>query len=559
MRQKSIFAVSIFLPYYGNSPFRPEAVLQAGQLVLQGWLLRLRLGPRCGGVQGLHGERNAPGFQIDAQHLRLDDLPDLHHVAGLLHVAVGQFAHVHQPILMNAHIHERAEAGDVGDHAFEHHAGLEVGEVLDVVAPVRGHELVARVAAGLPQFLADVAQRVNADTFGGELLQLHLLDERGFGDQAGHGDAQRGGDLLHHRVRLGVDRGHVERLIAAANAQEAGGLLERLGAEAGDGAQIEARTETAVLIAVLHDLQSGALGDAGHVTQQRPRSRVEVHAHAVHAAFDGGFQALLEAALIHVVLVLADADGLGVHLDELGQRVLEAAGNGDGAADGEVEIGELLAGQVGGRVDGRAGFADGDAEDAGEASIAEEAGHEGRRLARGGSIADGDGLHIVARHERGQGLARAGFIVARLERVDHGMFQELAGIVDYGDLAAGADARVERQDCHAAGGRREQEIFQVFAEDLDGLLVGAILEFQADLGLDGGIEQAIVGVRDGAFQVRGPVAGHTQDLRGQPGERAGGRDLDLEGQHALIGDRGGWRASGGTGSWRPARCSRCTA
>ena len=63
------------------------------------------------------------------------------------------------------------------------------------------------------------------------------------------------------------------------------------------------------------------------------------------------------------MLILADADGFGIDFDQLGERVLQAAGDGDGAADGEVEIGELLAGDVGGGVDGGAGFVDGDGED----------------------------------------------------------------------------------------------------------------------------------------------------------------------------------------------------
>ena len=98
------------------------------------------------------------------------------------------------------------------------------------------------------------------------------------------------GDLLDHRVRLGMDGGHVERVLAAADAQEAGGLFEGLGAEARHGHQLHARAEAAVLVAVLDDLLRGALGDAGDVAQQRPRRGVEIDADAVHAAFDGGFE-----------------------------------------------------------------------------------------------------------------------------------------------------------------------------------------------------------------------------------------------------------------------------
>ena len=48
------------------------------------------------------------------------------------------------------------------------------------------------------------------------------------------------------------------------------------------------------------------------------------------------------------------------------------------------------------------------------------------------------------------------------------------GIVDNGDFAAGADARVDRQHGHHAGRRRQQQVLQVLAENLDGLLVGPV-------------------------------------------------------------------------------------
>jgi len=50
------------------------------------------------------------------------------------------------------------------------------------------------------------------------------------------------------------------------------------------------------------------------------------------------------------VLVLADADRLGVNFDQFGERILQPARDGDGPADGQVEVGKLLAGDVGGGV-----------------------------------------------------------------------------------------------------------------------------------------------------------------------------------------------------------------
>ena len=126
----------------------------------------------------------------------------------------------------------------------------------------------------------------------------------------------------------------------------------------------------------------------------------------VDAALDDGFERLLKLALVNVVLILADADGLGIDLDEFGERVLQAAGDGDGAAHGEVEVGKLLARDVRGGVDAGAGFADGDGEDVVDACLAEEVANEGIRLARGGAVADGDGADVVLREERFRAWAR---------------------------------------------------------------------------------------------------------------------------------------------------------
>ena len=50
--------------------------------------------------------------------------------------------------------------------------------------------------------------------------------------------------------------------------------------------------------------------------------------------------------LVKVVLVLANADGLGRDLDELCQRVLQSSRNGNGAAQGNIVIGKFLRRQL---------------------------------------------------------------------------------------------------------------------------------------------------------------------------------------------------------------------
>src|ERR1700691_3916273 len=102
-----------------------------------------------------------------------------------------------------------------------------------------------------------------------------------------------------------MNRGDVEGLIAVADSQEAGGLLESLGADAGYGGQLNAGAETAVFIAKLDDFLGGAFVDAGDVAQQGPGSCVEVHADAVNAAFNYRLKRFVQMVLIDVMLILA--------------------------------------------------------------------------------------------------------------------------------------------------------------------------------------------------------------------------------------------------------------
>ena len=112
----------------------------------------------------------------------------------------------------------------------------------------------------------------------------------------------------------------------------------------------------------------GAVGDdafggcgayARHVREQLHGGAVEVHAHGVHAVFDGVVEGAAQGGGRHVVLVLAHTDGLRVDFDELGERVLQAAGNGYGAAYGHVVVGQLGGCEGGGGVDGGARLGDG--------------------------------------------------------------------------------------------------------------------------------------------------------------------------------------------------------
>ena len=137
-------------------------------------------------------------------------------------------------------------------------------------------------------------------------------------------------------------------------------MLERLVAQTWYVAQLSARTEGAMLVAPGNDVGGQRRVEARDARQQRHRCGIHVDADGIDAVLDHGVERAGELRLVDVVLVLADADRLGIDLHQLGERVLNPAGDGHGAAQRDVEIGELQCRQLGCRIDRGAGLGDDD-------------------------------------------------------------------------------------------------------------------------------------------------------------------------------------------------------
>ncbi len=97
----------------------------------------------------------------------------------------------------------------------------------------------------------------------------------------------------------------------------------------------------AIRIAVLDDILRQHLIQTRHPFKQRSRRRIDVHTDSVHTIFDGGIQRSCQRLLVHIVLILTDADGLGIDLHQLCQRVLQTTGNGNGPAQTDIQFGKL--------------------------------------------------------------------------------------------------------------------------------------------------------------------------------------------------------------------------
>ena len=102
-------------------------------------------------------------------------------------------------------------------------------------------------------------------------------------------------------------------------------------------------------------------------------------------------------------------------------------------------------------------------------------------LAAGSTVADGDQVDGMLGAQLGEDRQSAVPVVARGVRVDGGGFQQLAGGVDHCDLAAGAQARVQRRS--RAGRRRsQQQVMQVTGEHRDRLVFGLVAQLAEQVG-----------------------------------------------------------------------------
>src|SRR5262249_26936741 len=151
-------------------------------------------------------------------------------------------------------------------------------------------------------------------------------------------------------VALGVNPGLVERVLAVADLEEAGGLRVAGVADARHLQQLGAAAERPVLLAVLDQLAGRHGVQPGDVPQQGYAGRVQLDADVVDARLDDPLQRFLELPRVYVVLVQADADVLWVDLDQLAERVLQPTADGDRAPRERVEGRELLLGDRAGGI-----------------------------------------------------------------------------------------------------------------------------------------------------------------------------------------------------------------
>ena len=122
---------------------------------------------------------------------------------------------------------------------------------------------------------------------------------------------------------------------------------------------------------------------------------------------------LVQSRLLHIMLILSDADALGVNLNQFRQRILQASGNGNRASLHDVEIRKFLRRQFGRGIDRSACLADHNVFHIG-VNLLQKSRNEDLAFLGSSSVSDGNDIHMMPRdHPLHHRLALLGFLPRR--------------------------------------------------------------------------------------------------------------------------------------------------
>ena len=235
--------------------------------------------------------------------------------------------------------------------------------------------------------------------------------------------------------------------------------------------------------------------------QQLHRCGIEVRTGAVDALHDRFIQSFRKRLLGQIMLVLADTDGFGIDLDQLGKRVKQSSADGNRTSFLNRQIREFSSGRFLGTPYGCACLGDNRVFGF-QAVFADDFGDQLFAFTAGGAIADGDNLNRVFLDQSEQCLLACLNIAALFgERIDLFDGEHLSGRIDHREFAAVVIARVKTENNSALERCLQQQLFKVGGEDLDGSCMRAVGELRTDFSFDGREQQSCAAVIRRQFQL----------------------------------------------------------
>ncbi len=117
---------------------------------------------------------------------------------------------------------------------------------------------------------------------------------------------------------------------------------------------------------------------------------------------------------------------------------------------------------------------------------------------------------------------------------DHGLVEEITAGVEHGDLAAGPEAGIDRQDDLLGDRRLEQQAAQVAGEDLDGVFLGGLGQVAPHLAFHAGEDEAVQGIDRGGTEQVGVGMALQRELAEEHRLDLGPRHLELDLERAFL-------------------------
>ena len=218
------------------------------------------------------------------------------------------------------------------------------------------------------------------------------------------------------------------------------------------------------------------------------------------------------------MLILADADGFRLDLDQFRQRVLQAAGNGHRAAQRHIHFGEFPRRQFRSGIDRCACFRHHQLVQIQIGMTLDQFGRQPVGFPRSRAIANADQFDFMALTQVGQGVNARIPLIARDMGINRGGFHQFAGGVHHRDLDAGAQAGIESQRRTSARWRRQQQIAQITGEHSNRFFLGGFAQTLFDLGIQMRQQLNLPGPAGGFPQpgVSGPAFVANLEMNGNP-------------------------------------------
>ena len=427
----------------------------------------------------------------------------------MLHkLRIAHLRDVNQAVLMNADIHKCAKVDDVADGSFQNHARFQVLHCQNIRTKHRFGHIASRIPSRLLQLGSNINQcLISYAKLPGKALShfsvLHPLTQSG--DPAAGDICQSEAEFLQQAKRgfigLRMHACHIQRILSAPDPQESGTLLVSLRPQARNLQKLLSVRKCTVLIPPRNNGAGSLFRDPRDIFQQGIGCRIQIDTDLVDAALDNALQLLAQLLLVTVMLILADSDGLRVDLDQLCQRILQAARNRSCTSLPYIKLREFLRRQFAGGIDGSACLIDNHILHL-LRNLRKDLRNDLLRFTRCCPVSAGNERNMILIDQpldgplRSFDLCRCG----RSRRIDDCGIQNLSGAVHNRKLAACTKRRIPSENNLSRDRRLHQQLTQIFAEYINRPVFRSLGQRTSQFPLDGRRDQSPISIRTGLLQ-----------------------------------------------------------